>query len=106
MLPERLLTRLGTALLCAALAACSGFAPCGSEDCRADTGITAEVQKQFAARPAFGVESIGIRTIDHVVYLNGLVDTDLVSREAEAVARAIPNVTDVVNNLGVTGNHY
>jgi len=45
-----------------------------------------------------------VQTIDHVVYLYGLVATDLQRQTAESIARQVPNVTKVVNSIGTSGN--
>jgi len=37
--------------------------------------------------------------MDHVVYLNGQVNTYLERATAESVARAVPGVTRVVNSI-------
>jgi osmotically-inducible protein OsmY len=41
--------------------------------------------------------------LDHVVYLNGLVDTDLESQTAEFVAARVQGVARVVNSIGLSG---
>jgi len=40
-----------------------------------------------------------VQTINGVVYLSGIVDTDLERRNAEAIALKVSGVKDVVNNL-------
>jgi osmotically-inducible protein OsmY len=44
-----------------------------------------------------------VQTLDHVVYLNGLVDTDLERQLAESVAAGAKGVTRVVNSIGLSG---
>jgi osmotically-inducible protein OsmY len=44
---------------------------------------------------------IMVQTLNHVVYLNGLVDVGLERRTAEAEAKQVPGVTSVVNNVAV-----
>jgi osmotically-inducible protein OsmY len=43
-----------------------------------------------------------VQTLNHVVYLNGLVDDDLAKRTAVSVTKQVAGVTDVVNNIAVT----
>jgi osmotically-inducible protein OsmY len=43
-----------------------------------------------------------VQTLDGVVYLYGVVATDLVREEAESIALKAPGVKKVVNSLGVT----
>jgi osmotically-inducible protein OsmY len=42
------------------------------------------------------------RTIDHIVYLHGMVSEGLQGREAEAIAQQTPGVARVVNLLAVS----
>jgi BON domain len=46
--------------------------------------------------------SIQVQTLNHVVYLNGMVGEGLQSSEAESVALGAPGVTRVVNSITVT----
>jgi osmotically-inducible protein OsmY len=41
--------------------------------------------------------------LDHVVYLSGLVDTDLERQMAESVAQEAKGVAKVVNSIGLSG---
>jgi osmotically-inducible protein OsmY len=42
-----------------------------------------------------------VQTLNGVVYLYGLVDTDLMREQAEQIARQAPHVKKVVNSIGV-----
>jgi osmotically-inducible protein OsmY len=44
-----------------------------------------------------------VRTLDHVVYLSGVVDTDFERQMAESVALEAKGVARVVNSIGVSG---
>jgi len=44
---------------------------------------------------------IDVQTLDRVVYLYGLVDTDLERQLAESVARTAPGVVRVVDSIGL-----
>jgi osmotically-inducible protein OsmY len=44
-----------------------------------------------------------VQTLDHVVYLNGVVDTPFEQRLAESVAGEAAGVKRVVNNIGLSG---
>jgi osmotically-inducible protein OsmY len=44
-----------------------------------------------------------VQTLDHVVYLSGVVDTDLERQMAESVAREAPGVAKVINSIGLSG---
>jgi len=47
---------------------------------------------------------LSVQTLDRVVYLYGLVDTDLQLQLAESVAHEAPGVEKVVNSIGISGN--
>jgi osmotically-inducible protein OsmY len=47
-------------------------------------------------------DSIQVQTIDHIVYLHGMVSEGLQGREAEAIAQQTPGVARVVNLLAVS----
>ena len=67
-----------------------------------DAEETANVQARLDQHAALGApNSIGVQTVDHVVYLNGLVSQGMEGREAESVAQGTPGVTKVVNLLAV-----
>jgi osmotically-inducible protein OsmY len=85
-----------------ALAGCATFGKCDSAACRDDAAITTNVQAQLNQYAALGApNSIDVQTIDHVVYLNGLVDVGLEKRSAASEAEEVPGVTQVVNNIAV-----
>jgi len=62
-----------TLVLTGALSACAAFSKCGF-GCPGDADITADVQALFDQHPALEPPNLlTIQTLDHVVYLNGLV---------------------------------
>jgi osmotically-inducible protein OsmY len=91
-----------TVLMLAAVVAGSAYAKADGEDEK----IRAEVQKQIDERPALRFYGISVRTFDHVVYLEGLVDTSFDRSQAEAIARAVPGVTKVYDKLELNGNGW
>jgi len=57
----------------------------------------------FDRHPELGPSGLlSVQTLDGVVYLYGVVDTDLVREEAESIALQGRGVKNVVNSLGVT----
>ncbi len=87
------------------LAGCATFEKCGFRGCPGDARITAEVRALLDQNPPLGPPNeVYVQTLNHVVYLNGIVDTPLQLRLAESVARAAPGVTQVVNNIGLSSN--
>jgi osmotically-inducible protein OsmY len=93
------------ACLACALAACAPFEKCGFAGCPGDVQITADVRALFDRHPELGPSGLlSVQTLDGVVYLYGVVDTDLVREEAESIASQARGVKKVVNSLGVTNS--
>jgi osmotically-inducible protein OsmY len=91
-----------TLILSGALAGCATYGKCGIDGCPGDAKITANVQALFDQYPELGApNSIHVQTLDHVVYLDGLVSEGIESRTAEAVALGAPDVARVVNSVAV-----
>jgi osmotically-inducible protein OsmY len=80
------------------LSGCATFEKCGFKGCPGDGQITTEVKALFDKHPELGT-SIDVQTLDHVVYLYGLVDSPLGSEIAESVALEAPGVTRVVSSI-------
>jgi osmotically-inducible protein OsmY len=93
---------LAACLVCA-LAACAPYEKCGFAGCPGDAQITADVRALFDQHPELGPPALlSVKTLDGVVYLDGVVNTDLVREEAKAIALQARGVKSVVNSLGVT----
>ena len=92
-------------LLTGALSACAeyrSYEKCGNGGCPGDANITASVQGLFAQHPELqGADQLYVKTIDHVVYLSGTVETGLHRDIAASVAREASGVTNVVNDIAV-----
>jgi osmotically-inducible protein OsmY len=86
-----------------ALPGCAEYRQCRLEGCPPDTKITADVQARLNQITDVGsTDSIKVQTLDHVVYPNGLVDAGSEKSTAESVAKQVPGVTRVVNNIAVS----
>jgi osmotically-inducible protein OsmY len=93
-----------TLLLAGALPGCAAYKKCGFGGCPGDAEITAEVRALFGQHPILEPPNlIEVQSLDHVVYLNGLVDTDAQRQTAESLAREVKGVAKVVNSIGLTG---
>jgi osmotically-inducible protein OsmY len=91
------------ACMACALAACAPFEKCGFAGCPGDAQISADVRALFDRHPELGPSALlSVKTLDGVVYLDGIVNTDLVREEAESIAMQARGVKSVVNSLGVT----
>jgi osmotically-inducible protein OsmY len=85
---------------------CAAYRKCGLGGCPGDAEITANVRAMFKEHPALEPPNLlTVQTFNHVVYLYGLVDTDLEREMAESVALQAAGVTKVVNSIGLSGNH-
>jgi osmotically-inducible protein OsmY len=88
-------------LMLAALVACrTNESPEAQVD---DFQITAQVKAKLASDVGMAsVTNISVNSTNSVVTLSGMVDSPEIKTKAESVARAVPKVTRVVNNLQVT----
>jgi osmotically-inducible protein OsmY len=92
-------------LLTVALSGCAVYKKCGFEGCSGDAKIAADVRALFQQHPVLEPPNLlTVQTLDRVVYLYGLVDTDYERELAELVARQAPGVAKVVNSIGISGN--
>ena len=67
-----------------------------------DLQITAQVKAKLASDvDVSSVTNISVNSTNGVVTLSGMVDSADIKSKAESVARAVPKVTRVVNNLQV-----
>jgi osmotically-inducible protein OsmY len=100
---ERLVLVLAFAFVAgAALPGCAvynTYEKCGIYGCSGDEKITAAVLEQFSHRLDLEPNAITVQTLDHVVYLYGLVSSSLEISTAESIARKVPHVRGVVNSV-------
>jgi osmotically-inducible protein OsmY len=89
-------------LLTAGLAACTTPSACMPGDCNADASITEAVKAQLKTVAILPEDEVTVQTIDHVVYLNGLVDTEREVMDATQLAANVPGVGKVVNKLALS----
>jgi osmotically-inducible protein OsmY len=75
------------------------YEKCGFRGCPGDAKITADVLSQFRQRSDLEPNAITVQTMDHVVYLYGLVSSSLEIDTAESIARKVPGVTGVVSSV-------
>ena len=88
-----------------ALSACATYQKCGFGGCPGDAELAAHVRAAFADHAELQSPNlITVQSVNHVVYLYGLVDSDFQQQMAEAVAHEVPGVTRVVNSIGLAGN--
>lgn len=91
-------------LLC--LASCASgcdlaatYRKCGLSGCPGDAAITASIEHQLEGRSDVFANDISVQTLDHVVYVRGLVDTAVQRDTILTIARQAPGVERVVDSL-------
>jgi osmotically-inducible protein OsmY len=89
-------------VLCA-LAACVATQECKVASCAEDSQVTARIQTIFDQQPEFKPPNfVYVKTVNHVVYLTGQVNTDLVRENAESIIRDAADGGRVVNSIALT----
>jgi hypothetical protein len=83
------------------LSGCSAFGGCSDDNCAQDRTISANISAQFAHYPSLTANTVRIQTLNRVVYLTGLVDTDVERLLAVSVAGDVQGVTRVVDSISV-----
>jgi osmotically-inducible protein OsmY len=102
--------RIARALVLTLITAVSGCAVydtyknCGFQGCPGDAKITADVRSQFQQSSFLEPNAIRVQTLNHVVYLGGVVVSGLEIDAAESIARNVPDVADVVNSIVVAAS--
>jgi osmotically-inducible protein OsmY len=89
-------------ILTGALSGCAvykTYEKCGFHGCPGDAKITADVLAQFNQRWDLEPNAITVQTLDHVVYLYGVVSSGLEVDTAESIVRKVAGVTRVVNSM-------
>ena len=104
-LGRRVFPSVAAAIFLAALAGCglyATFEKCGFAGCPGDQEISAQVRTLLSQHPALEAPNlISVQTVDHIVYLSGVLDTDLERQMAESVAAQATGVRRVVNSIGL-----
>ena len=102
-----------TGLLAAVIAGAAGLGGCATLEtlrkcgtaCPGDAEISAAVRARLDQHPELRAPNrLYVSTLDGVVYLSGEVATDLQRLDAEAIARATPGVTRVVDLINLEYN--
>jgi osmotically-inducible protein OsmY len=90
-------------LFCGALGGCAVTPECKVASCADDSQITANIQSLFDQRSEFKPPNfVYVKTVNHVVYLTGQVNTDLVREGAESLVHEAADGTRVVNSIALT----
>lgn len=92
------------ALLGGVLAGCSTAPSCPASGCEGDALIKQRVDQMIYDNKAIEPFSITVQAKNGVVYLYGIVDTQLQRNVLEEESGKIPGVKRVVNSITVRGN--
>ena len=102
---KQLYTLTLSAMLAGPLAGCAAYGNSGGADDPGDAKTTADVRALIERHVALkGPNVLDVRTRNHVVYLYGLVDTEVERRMAESVVPQAAGVAQVVNLIGVNNS--
>lgn len=99
---NQLCVSLCICFLTAALSGCAlykTYEKCGFRGCPGDAIITASVVSRLNQCSFMEPNAVSVQTIDHVVYLNGVVRSPLEIGTAESIADQVPGVVRVVNSV-------
>ena len=78
------------------------YEKCGFHGCPGDAKITADVRAQFSQCSFLEPYAIRVQTLNHVVFLEGVVTSGLEVDTAESIARRVPDVARVMNSIVVS----
>jgi osmotically-inducible protein OsmY len=98
---------LASYLLLMQLSACTtydAYRKCGFSGCPGDREIAAQVVTAIHTTPGISYWDIQVQSLDHVVYLSGLVDTDPERITVEQVAAQASGGKKVIDSIAVRGN--
>ena len=103
---RRIRASMFTLVLAGAVSGCAAYheyEKCGPDGCPDDAKITAEVKQALARHPDLeGTDMVYVQTVNHVVYLTGIVDSGLQREAAESIAHKASGVTAVVDNISIS----
>jgi osmotically-inducible protein OsmY len=101
--PSPVLALAFAVVLTGILPGCTTFRKCGFSGCAGDADISAQVRALLYQHSLQPPNLIQVQTLDHVVYLTGLVNSDTERLTAQSVALEAPGVSKVVNSIGLIG---
>jgi hypothetical protein len=78
------------------------YEKCGLRGCPVDAKINADVVLRLSRCSSLEPNVINVQTLDHVVYLYGVVASGLEIDTAESIALQAPGVARVVNSIVVS----
>ena len=101
---KRLAALLTSCLLLALLPACAAYRKCGFSGCPGDKEIAAQVEAALRTTPGVSYWDVQVQSLDQVVYLYGIVDTDPERARIEEAASRASGGKKIVNSIAVRRN--
>jgi osmotically-inducible protein OsmY len=102
---KHLLVAAITLLTLASLGGCAAHQKCEGNACADDKAITATIEAALRANAAIATWDIQVQTINHTVYLYGIVDTNVQRAFIEETAHKTEGVAKVVNSISIKGRY-
>ena len=103
MISTRLIAMTAALSFMISAAGCATHKACSDRTCAADADTTATVSAAIAAHPDLGPPGLlQVWTVNHVVYLSGVVNSGYQRSVAESLASQTDGVTKVVNSISVS----
>ncbi len=107
-MPRVLPALLSLALLAAAASGCTTYRlyqKCGLHGCPGDAEISARVRALLDRHTELKApNAVYVQTLDGIVFLSGQVVTDVQRDTAESLARQVPGVRGVADNIALEYN--
>jgi osmotically-inducible protein OsmY len=100
---KHLLIAAITLLTLVSLGGCAAHHKCEGNACADDKAITAKIEAALRANAAIATWDIQVQTINHTVYLYGLVDTNVQRAFIDETAHKTEGVEKVVNSISIRG---
>jgi osmotically-inducible protein OsmY len=89
------------------LAGCNAYhvyRKCGLEGCAGDAQVESQVKAALRESLALDLSEIHVQSLDHVVYLYGLADTEFQRSVIESVTSRASGGARIVNSIAIKGN--
>jgi len=95
-----------SAFLACGIGGCATYQRCGFAGCPGDASITAAIESDLHANKAIQDWNIHVQTFDRIVYLYGIVDTNVERSFIVATANEAPGVRRVGDSIAIRGNGW
>lgn len=101
--PRNALTFAAVLITVSGCAAFRDYRKCAAGGCPDDARITTELKSRLDRRPDLRAD-VHVQTMDSVVYLSGQVTTAMQRDSAELMAREVPGVRGIIDNVVATAD--